>query len=78
MVAAAPKMAEDVGVVATGVFQGIGEDGHPLVVEQARREVAVVVNGLGKVFDGGSSPGGVEGSGAEYSGPRKLDHPLSY
>jgi hypothetical protein len=56
-------MVEDVGVVATCFFEGVGEDAHALVVEKAGGELAVVVDGLGEADDGGSSPGRVEGDG---------------
>jgi hypothetical protein len=42
-----PAMVQDVGVVAAGVFEGVGEDGHSV-------KGAVVVDGLGQ---GGSVSG---------------------
>jgi hypothetical protein len=38
MVAVAAEMAEDVGVVATGFFQGVGENAHPLIIEESGRQ----------------------------------------
>src|ERR1700722_18578820 len=58
-------MTEDVGVVAPSVFQCVGQNAGPLVVEQARRQLSLFVIGRGQVRDGGSTPGGIEGDGAE-------------
>jgi hypothetical protein len=43
-------MVQDVGVVAAGVFEGVGEDGQAV-------EGAVVVDGLGPGGDVRRSPG---------------------
>ena len=51
-------VVQDVGVVAAGVFEGVGEDRQAV-------EGAVVVDGLGKGGDVRCSPGGMERDGAE-------------
>src|SRR5262249_8102343 len=49
---------EDVGTVAAGVFEGVGEDRHPL-------EAAVVVDGLSESDSVGGAPGRIESDGTE-------------
>jgi hypothetical protein len=39
-------MCEEVGVLAPGVFEGVGEDGEPGVVEVAAGKLALGVSGL--------------------------------
>lgn len=56
MVAGLAAVVQDVGVVATGVLQGIGQNGQAV-------EVAFVINGGGERNDGGSEPGGVGDQG---------------
>ena len=56
-----PRLAaviQDVGVVAAGVFEGVGEDGQAV-------EGPFVIDGGGKGNDGGSEPDGIDGYGAE-------------
>jgi hypothetical protein len=50
-------MAEDVRVGTAGVFEGVGQDAEPLVVEVAGWKVTVVVDGLGELGDGAAVPG---------------------
>jgi hypothetical protein len=59
------KVPEDVGVVTTGVFQGIGEDREAVRVEGAIGQLSLIVGGLGKSQDGRRLPSGGEGDGAE-------------
>jgi hypothetical protein len=65
MFPAVAEMAEDVGIAAPGLFQGIGQDRQPLVIEKAGGHQTIIVNGLGQAGDGRSSPRWVEGDGAE-------------
>jgi hypothetical protein len=61
-------MAEDVLVRTAGVFQGISQDGEPVVVQMTGGEVAVVVEGLGEGGDSAAvpgEPGGIERDGTE-------------
>src|SRR5262245_48591745 len=45
------KVGEDVGVVATGVFEGVSKDGETVRFKRPRRQSTVVVAGLGKRKD---------------------------
>ena len=49
-----PAMLQDVLVVTAGVGECVGEDGEMGVVEVAARQLPVVVDGLGNVWDRGS------------------------
>jgi hypothetical protein len=49
---------QDGGVLAPGLFQGIGQDRHVL-------ETPLLVQGPGQLHDGRRPPGGVEGDGPE-------------
>src|SRR5262245_32137852 len=53
-----PAVLEDVGVVAAGVFERVGEDWHPL-------EGAVIVDGLSESDGVGGAPGRIERDGTE-------------
>ena len=52
-------MVQDVGIIAAGVFEGVGEDGKAV-------EGAIVVDGLGKGGDVRCSPGGIERDGTKW------------
>src|ERR1700722_6715988 len=65
MIAASAEMSEDVGVVAAGFFQGVGQHAHAVVVEMAGRQLAVVVNGLSEARDRRGSPRRLESNRAE-------------
>ena len=60
-----PEVAQDVGVVAAGFFQGVGEDGEAGAIEFARRQGTLVVAGLGEGDHGWSEPGWIDGDGSE-------------
>ena len=45
-------MVQDVGVVASGFFQGVGKDGEAVAFQFARRQDSIFVGGLGKVSHG--------------------------
>jgi hypothetical protein len=55
MLAATPQVAQDVRLIAAGVFEGVGQDGEAV-------ERAVNVDGLGKTGDGGGEAGGERSS----------------
>src|SRR5262245_2962898 len=57
MLARLPAVVQDVGIVAAGVFKGVGEDG------QALEGFLIVVDGLGQGGDVGCAPGGVQSGG---------------
>src|SRR5262249_36924748 len=59
------QMAEDVGLVAAGVLQGVAEDGEAADIERAGRHRSLLVGGLSECDDGRRSPSGVEGDGPE-------------
>jgi hypothetical protein len=58
-------VGEDVDVVATGVFQGIGKDGKARGVELTRRQGAFFVGGGGEADHGRGEEGRRKGDGAE-------------
>jgi hypothetical protein len=51
-------MVKDGGILAPGLFEGIGQDGHVL-------ETPLLVQGPGQLHDGRRSPSRVDGDGAE-------------
>src|SRR5262249_42219256 len=53
-----PAMVQNVGIIAAGVFEGIGENGKAV-------EGAVVVDGLTQGSDVRCTPGELEGDGVE-------------
>ena len=59
------QVAEDGGVGAAGVFQGVGKDGEAGGVKGAGGQGAVVVGGLGQREDRGRPTGGGEGDVTE-------------
>src|SRR5262249_43800714 len=58
MLAGLAAVVQDVGVIAGGVFEGVGEDGKTV-------EGAVIVDGLGQCGDVRRSPGRIDGDGTE-------------
>src|SRR4051812_16957292 len=63
-----PKLAamvQDVGVVATGVFQCVGKDSKASVVKHSSWQTAVVVGGLSQIKYRGREPSGSDGHRAE-------------
>ncbi len=54
----ASAMGNERLIVATGIHQGIGKNGHSV-------EGSLVIYGLRKVDDGGREPASVDGDGAE-------------
>ena len=59
------EVIENGAVVATGIFQCVGEDGKAIGVEVAASEMAFVVGGLSEKADGRCSPGKFEGDRTE-------------
>jgi hypothetical protein len=62
------EMTENVRVRAARLFQSIGEDREPTVVQCTSRQVSLLVGGLGEADDGAVAPGeddGRDGDGAE-------------
>ena len=49
-------VAEDVGVLAAGVFEGVGQDAEAREVQAAIRQRPLVVDRLGQVRDGPIAP----------------------
>ena len=61
-------MAEDRGVGAAGVLQGVGQDGKSIRVEVAARQGTLVIRSIGQGRDVRRQPGGVDGGGPERVG----------
>jgi hypothetical protein len=67
------EMAQDVGVVAPGFFQGVGQDGEAFGGEFARWKDALIVGGSSEPEDGRRLPRGVEKDRAERVAADVLD-----
>jgi hypothetical protein len=70
-------VGEDVCVVTTGVFEGVGQDREARVVQAAGWEFPVLVDGLGQFGDGAGAPGkpgGVEAGGPEGVAEEVAEH----
>jgi hypothetical protein len=61
----AAQVRQDVSVVATGIFKGVGENDKAIRFQGASGKDALVGGSLGQGQHGGRSPGSVEGDGAE-------------
>ena len=58
-------MGQDIGIVASGFFQGISEDGKALDVKFAGREDTLIVSDGGKGYYRLSEPSRIDKDGAE-------------
>jgi hypothetical protein len=58
-------MPEDVGILAPGFLQSVGENGQAGIVQLSRGKKPIIVGGLCEVQHGGRHPGGSNGDGAE-------------
>jgi hypothetical protein len=58
-------VAEQVGLVAAGLLQGVREDRQPGTIKGAGGQLPLVVSGLSQGRHLGRSPGRVERDGAE-------------
>src|SRR4051812_30350135 len=59
------QVREDVGIVAAGVIEGIGQDGKAVRFEGAGGQDALFVGGLRQRHQFDGSPSGIEGRGPE-------------